>query len=65
MSEYSSFLDELDEIRRKRRLEEDEQRRRENEQEAESGAPDFLKWWLPRGVAGAAAGVANLFGADI
>jgi hypothetical protein len=65
MSEYNSFLDELEEIRRKKRLEEEEQRRLENEQEAESGAPDFLKWWLPRGVAGAVAGVANLFGADI
>lgn len=64
MSEYTSFLEEYEERQRNLRRKEEELRQQELAAEDED-APAFLKWWLPRGVAGAAAGVANLFGADI
>lgn len=64
MSEYTSFLEEYEERQRNLRRKEEELRQQEIAAEDED-APAFLKWWLPRGVAGAAAGVANLFGADI
>jgi hypothetical protein len=64
MSEYTSFLEEYEERQRNLRRKEEELRQQELAAENED-APAFLKWWLPRGVAGAAAGVANLFGADI
>ena len=64
MSEYTSFLEEYEERQRKLRQKEEELRQQELEAE-DPDAPAFLKWWLPRGVAGAFAGIGNLFGADI
>lgn len=64
MSEYTSYIEEYEERQRKQRVKEEELRQQEIASREKTD--DFELLYAPvRGIAGAAAGLANLFGADI